>query len=143
MLYVATGDELQPSPSPSLKVGPVRPAVETVKRWFTLPHVSLVGSHMSCGCGFPSIVAEEPVEYFEGMFNEDPERRAKDLASVNALLMLIREALTSGGEVQVFAVWAGDEWEEPAGSIELFIEDLVAERFFFIEHFFYRVRSRA
>jgi hypothetical protein len=31
-----------------------------------LPHVRFIGAHTGCSCGFPSVIAEEPFEYYEG-----------------------------------------------------------------------------
>ena len=63
------------------------------------------------------------------------------LASVRALLDLIRQLLVDSAEVQLYPVWDGDEAETPKGVIATSIEALDPEKFFLNERFFYRVTA--
>jgi hypothetical protein len=69
--------------------------------------VRFIGAHPGCSCGFPHVLAEEPIEYWEGMF--DDQDREDDLRSVESLLVLVREHVTATGEVQLYPVWDGEE----------------------------------
>src|SRR3954451_25186179 len=67
-LYLATRDEQPLSESPALRVEGVTPAAENVRQWFSLPAVRFIGADTGCSCGFRHVVAEEPIEYWDGMF---------------------------------------------------------------------------
>ena len=88
MLYIGTPTELPLDSSNDLKIERVDEGREGVKRWFTHPAVRFVGAHTGCSCGFPSVIAESPIEYFEGMSLPSDDREA-DLRSVRALVELI------------------------------------------------------
>ncbi|HEU4937436.1 MAG TPA: hypothetical protein VFT39_13325, partial [Vicinamibacterales bacterium] len=89
--------------------------------------------------GFPHVIAEEPIEYWDGMF--DAQDREADLKSVESLLALVREHVRATGEVQLYPVWDGEEGKPPKGVINLGVGALNRERFFFNEQFFYRVTA--
>lgn len=141
MLYLATSDDQPLRSSPELSVEEVEASRESVRQWFSLPTVRFIGAHTGCSCGFPHVVAEEPIEYWEGMF--DGHDRDGDLTSVDSLLDLIREHVRSTGEVQLYPVWDGEEGKPPKGIINLGLGALHRERFFFNEQFFYRVTAAA
>lgn len=139
MLYIATAVALPVSSTPEIHVDVVDLHRVAVRRWFSRPEIRFVGAHTGCSCGFPSVVADEPIEYYDGFFDETDHDRAKDLASVRALFALIDDALSQSGLIELFAVWAGDESEPPAGVIQTSRARLDPEKFFFVEHFLYRV----
>ena len=105
---------------------------------FSLPNVRYIGSHSGCSCGFPHIVAEEPIEYFEGMFEDNDDRRA-DLRSLALLLPLVREHVLTSGEVEMYPVWDLEEHEQPTRTIEVPLASLQLETFYFYERFLLRV----
>ena len=84
------------------------------------------------------MIAEEPIDYYDGMFSGGTDRDA-DLSSVRALLNLIREHVSVSSEVQVYPVWDGEEGVRPKGTIELQLDALQPETFFFNQGFFYRI----
>lgn len=141
MLYMATQGDVPVRASPELSVEEVERSRETVRQWFSLPVVRFIGAHTGCSCGFPHVVAEEPIEYWEGMF--DGEDREADLKSVESLLTLVREHVAATGEVQLYPVWDGDEGKPPKDMINLGVGALHRESFFFTEQFFYRVTVAA
>jgi hypothetical protein len=142
LLYMATADDQPLQESPELRVEPVEPLRAEVCQWFSLPVVRFIGAHTGCSCGFPSVIAEEPIEYFEGMPLGGDDREA-DLASVRALLALARERLAVEGRFEWYPVADGDEAVPPKGAIDVCLEELSAETFFFNERFLYRVTSSA
>ena len=139
MLYIGTRQHLPLKSTPDLRIEEV--AVEAVLQWFSLPHIHFIGAHTGCSCGFPSVTADVPIEFYPGMLEGNPEREA-DLRSVGALLELIGEQSSQGDEVQLYPVWNGEEGEPPKGTIELAPDRLVIDEFFFNERFFYRIAGR-
>ena len=140
MLYLAAAAEIAVSESPAIRVEPLGAERESVRHVFSLPHVRFVGAHTGCSCGFPSIVAEEPIEFFEGMFEGDTDYE-QDLESTRALFDLVQPHVSSG-LVELYPVWDGEEALPPKGTIELRFEELTVARFFFVERFLYRVVAR-
>ena len=134
MLYMATSHEPPRIETPQLRTEDVDSRRTAVRQWFSLPVVTFVGAHTGCSCGFPSFGADQPFEFYEGIFDERDEREA-DLASLRALLDLLRSL---DGDVQLYAVWDGEEGEPPKGSLDLDPGAVDPARFFFIERFLYR-----
>jgi hypothetical protein len=141
MLYIATEGDLPVRSSPELSVEQVESSREAVRQWFSLPVVRFIGAHTGCSCGFPHVVAEEPIEYWDGMF--DGQDRDDDLKSVDSLLVLVRDHVRATGEVQLYPVWDGEERSAPKGVISLGVGALKREKFFLNEQFFYRVTTEA
>jgi hypothetical protein len=141
MLYMATQGDQPLRSSPELSVEEVETSREAVRQWFSLPTVRFYGAHTGCSCGFPHVIAEEPIEYWEGMF--DGHDREADLRSVESLLVLVREHVAAAGEVQLYTVWDGEEGSPPKGVISVGLESLNRETFLLTERFFYRVMSNS
>src|SRR5688500_1721859 len=141
MLYLGTRLGVPVKTSADLRIEEVTPAGDSVRQWFSLPHVHFVGAHTGCSCGFPSVTAEVPIGFFAGMFDDHPDRAA-DLRSVRALLEVIREQLSEEDEVQLYPVWNGEEGEPPKGTVNLPPEQLVADQFFLNERFLHRITRR-
>jgi len=138
MLYFASDADVAPVTSVDLYVEPIDADAGVVRQWLTRPEARFIGAHTGCSCGFPFAEADEPVEFFDGMFDGRDDRE-KDLASVRALFRLIDEALERSELVELFPVWTGDEADAPIGVLHVRRRDLDAERFLFTEHFLYRV----
>jgi hypothetical protein len=138
MLYLAAESDVPlraPTNPPSdLSVEEVDIARDAVRQWFSMPTVRFIGSHTGCSCGFPSVIAEEPIGYFDGMFDGDGDREA-DLRSVRALLALIHEHVRTSGEVQLYPVPDGDEPLPPKGKIDIAVDTLAPASFFLNERF--------
>lgn len=140
MLYIATEAEEPVSATPAFSIEEVDAADDAMIRpSFSLPNIRLIGAHTGCSCGFPSVSAEEPVHYFDGMF-DDSSDRTEDLESVRALLVLIRRHTVHGHRVEMFPVWFTDQGFPPKGTITLDASSLEPETFFFNRDFFYVVR---
>jgi len=69
MLYVATHGDLLLQKSPGMSVEEVEAGRAAVPQWFSLPVVRFIGAHTGCSCGFSHVMAEEPIEYWKGMFD--------------------------------------------------------------------------
>ena len=39
--------------------------------------IRFIGAHTRCSCGFPSVSAEQPIEYYDGMLGEPGEISAR------------------------------------------------------------------
>lgn len=140
LLYVATSGEQACFETDVLKVEEVDPARESVRQWLSLPVVRFVGAHTGCSCGFESVIANEPFEFYEGMFEYDKDNE-DDLRSMQALVALIRQHVARDGRVELFPVWDGDEPKPPLGTIEKRLSALQPETWFFVQHFLYRVTA--
>lgn len=138
-LYLASEVELPLRVSDDISVD--RPGVEgnAVRPWLSLPEMYVVGAHTGCSCGFPRSAADEAVAWHEDLFDERSEDRIKDVASMQALLIVIDELLAQSQSVELFPVWSGAEEEEPLGMVELRRQEIVPARFVFTEQFLYRV----
>lgn len=141
MLYIATPEELPSASTPDFSVGPVAEGRRGVEQWFSHPAVRFVGAHTGCSCGFPSVIADTPIEYFEGMVLESDNREA-DLRSVRGLLALLREAAIRVDRIELYPVADGDEAKPPKGRIEWRLDALDPERLFFNEGFMHVVHLR-
>ena len=140
MLYIGTREALPLVSSADLRIEAVAPAREGVMRWFSNPEVRFVGAHTGCSCGFPSVIAESPVEYYEGMsldsdasHSRSPQRASSD--------RIASETATRTACIELYPVADGDEPTAPKGVLEWELGALDAERLFFDEGFRHIVRS--
>lgn len=121
-----------------------------VRGRFTTPHVSYVASHKGCGCGYNAD------EYLCGDYHEFAEvvdllealtadERQDFLASQRSRERLrdVVTAALAGGEVQVFACWAGDENVAALEHQEVDAEWCARQLQPLAERVLYRVRSPA
>jgi hypothetical protein len=140
MLYLATSNDQPLRTSPDLSVEAVDPSREAVRQWFSLPTVRFIVAHTGCSCGFPSVIAEEPIEYYDGMFpDRDAEERPADLRSVRSLVAMVQAHVEASGEVQLYPVWDGNEASPPKGTINVRLDALNRDTFIFTEQFLYGV----
>lgn len=141
MLYLAAQVPIPAIGNADISVEAIEERRTVVSQWFSLPEVRFIGAP-GCSCAFPHVIAEEPIEWFEGFFDDDDDDdRESELASVRALFGLIQSLLSQSSEVQLYPVWDGQEAVSPKGRIELELPSLVPERFFFTERFFYRITN--
>jgi hypothetical protein len=141
MLYIGTAEDLRVESSTDIRVEIVEPARQVVAQWFSQPVVRFVGAHTGCSCGFPSVISESAIEYYEGMSLESDDRPA-DLRSVRALITLLGEATGSSSRVELYPVADGDEAKPPKGVIEWRLASLDPERLFFNERFMHVVHDQ-
>jgi hypothetical protein len=143
MLYIATTGDQPCFESDLLNVEDVEPRRDAVRQWLTLPVIRFVGAHTGCSCGFRHITANEPIEYYEGMFAYESERddATQARASLSALMAMIRAFVERDGAIELLPTWNGDEGEPPLGTIDKTVGELQPETWFFIERFLYRVTA--
>lgn len=139
MLYIGSREGLPERRTPDLSVEPVEDARSSVVRWFSQRVIQFVGAHTGCSCGFPSVVAESVIEYYDGMW-PDSNDRPDDLRSVSALIQLLRAALDAGEPIELYPVWDGDEAAAPKGVVQWSLERLAPETLFFNQQFMHVVR---
>src|SRR5215212_7985425 len=107
-VFIASASEIPLAESPDMSVQEVSESELRVGRFFSLPHVRYIGAHTGCSCGFPHVVAESAIEWYEGFFEDASEdERSKDIASVRNLFALIAEQLNTSEEIQIYSVWNG------------------------------------
>jgi hypothetical protein len=140
MLYIGTGSDLPPLTGADLSIEPVEEARLPVRQWFSQPFVRFSGAHTGCSCGFPNVMAESPIEYYDGMLKEAAQRSA-DLRSVRALIAVIARMVECDGRIELYPVWDGEEALPPKGLIELDLRSLEPEQFFFNERFMHVVEG--
>ena len=140
-VFLASASEIPLYESPEISVQVVSDSEKGVGRLFTLHHIRYIGAHGGCSCGFPHVIAEQPVEWHEGFFESEDEDRSKDLTSVRGLFALIATQLEHSTEVQIYPVWNGDEEKASKGTIDLAFSELDPERFFFNEQFLHRIHK--
>ena len=107
-------EEMPPLP---LSVRPVTGSEELVRAHFTKPYAYFLGSHTGCSCGF---------QYGEGV-EEDAEGRE----SVRALGAFLEKAVESGGPLELFACWDGDEAQPPSKSEVVSARDFTGDAYEF------------
>jgi hypothetical protein len=133
MVYIASDQPLPRSPQGEKTPGfyivdaPEKPGL---REQFSLPHLCYAGSHTGCGCGF------QVGEYAGSGVEEDHQDRAE---SRSALAAFLREQLTAGRTLELFACWDGDEEKKPVRSGQIAPEQLVTEFTFFEDGDFFRL----
>jgi hypothetical protein len=140
-LYIATTGDQPCFETDLLNVEDIEPGWTAVRQWLSLPVVRFVGAHTGCSCGFRSVKATEPIAYDEGLFYEDERTAATKRASLSALMAMARAFAERDGEIEMLAIWEGDEWEPLLGTIDKTVSDLQPQTWFFIERFLYRVTA--
>lgn len=142
-LYLGTASEQPLLDSADLGVEAVDARRASVWQWFTLPQIRFVRAHGTCGCGFPHLISDTTLEWEEWLapvLAQSDDREA-DLRSVRAVIELIGRHVRETGLVELYPVADGSEHLAPKGTIELTLDTLVAERFFFTEQFLHRVSA--
>ena len=139
MLYLGSRKPLPLRRSEYLSIEPVSKAAEVVRDHVRREYVYFAGSYSGCSCGFPSVVAESAIDYFEGVFDDTSADREKDLASVRELMTVIDEALGGQPDCVLFPVWNGSEGAAPKGDVRWDRNTMSTERFLLTEQFRYTI----
>ena len=139
MLYLASDHDLALREESHLRIQNVDTDRDAIRQWLSHPHVRYIGAHKVCGCGFPHVIADEPVEYHDGIFDEDDPARADDVRSVRALFGIIAECLRHSDAVELLPVWVGNEGDRPLGGLALSLSEQDPAEFLFTEAFLYRI----
>ena len=90
-VYLASATEIPVRTTAEVSVERLDDIGQPVHHWRSLRNVRYVAAFDGYGCGFPSVVAEEPIEWFDEMF-DDVEDRERIIASVRALTVLLKSA---------------------------------------------------
>ena len=94
---------------PEFSIEEISPTADSVRQWFSLPIIRYIGTHTGCSCGFHHVVAEGPVEYWDGMFEYDDNNGEdqKTVRTAASLIDLIHEKLTLTDEIQMYPLGRG------------------------------------
>jgi hypothetical protein len=138
-IYLATDAPIAANHGAAISADLVDPEANPVGRWLSSTHVYRLHGRQECGCGFPYVVAEEFIKYFEGMF-EDWGERDEEVENARGLLGLCAMSLETAASVEIYPVWDGDESLPPKGSVEKSLSELVPEQLVLTERFVLRVR---
>lgn len=139
-IYLATDATVAANHGAAISADLVDPEANPVCRWLSESHVYRLHGRQECGCGFPCVVAEAFIEYFEGMF-EHREERDEEVENARGLLDLCAIALGTTAAVEIYPVWNGDESLPPKGSVEKNLSELVPEQLVLTERFVLRVKN--
>jgi len=140
MLYLASAAPIAAAPTAGLGIESVPDVVlARLRDKLSLPHVCLVVVG-TCSCDFPQSGCDRQVEYEDWMGHSEAQR-ATEIASLRALILLVRSALAATGTVEIYPVWNNEEGDAVGGRVEARIDDLAPERFMFTEGFLYVLRA--
>ncbi|HEX5719828.1 MAG TPA: hypothetical protein VF179_26980 [Thermoanaerobaculia bacterium] len=137
-IYLAADVPIAANHGAAISAALVDPQVNPVGRWLSSSHVYRLQGRQESGCGFPYVVAEEFIEYFEGMF-EDWGERDEEVENARGLLGLSAISLETAAAVEIYPVWDGDESLPPKGSVEKSLSELVPEQLVLTERFVLRL----
>jgi hypothetical protein len=138
-IYLATDTPIAANHGTAISAHLVDPQTNPVGRWLSNSHVYRLHGRQECGCGFPYVVAEVFIGYFEGIF-DDWEERDEEVENARGLLGLCAISLETAAAVEIYPVWDGDESLPPKGSVEKSLSELVPEQLVLTERFVLRVR---
>jgi hypothetical protein len=120
-LYLASDRELPEVPwdeaAPAFNTQPLTESEVPVKKQFSLPFVTYLGSHHGCGCGFIPSDFDEP---------DEKENRKK---TVQALLLYLGEILKNGLQLEMFLCWEGDQLEIPVKRKTMSVNEFMSSEF--------------
>jgi len=140
MMYLGSSVRLRIRKEPSISVVSLRSDQEVVRNYLRdEPHVYFIGSHTGCSCGFPSSIAESPVEYFEEMFDESNSDRMDNIASVHELLLVLDECLVDSDHCVLLPLWNGTESNAPKGDVNWKRDEMFPDTFVVTEQFRYTI----
>ena len=113
-----------------------------IRQWFSKKHVYFIGAHTGCSCGFPSVSATEPMDYYDGLFDEeDEEERQKDIRSMSALIDLLRTLTTTNETVEVLPAWYNNLGSAPRGRLRVDVTVLEPGKAFFNQDYIYEMKA--
>lgn len=137
VVYLGTAERPDAFSTREVGVDATRENEVSVRRWFSLPVVRTIGIPPgNCSCGFRHVVAEEEVEWFAEMWDDEPPDELEARRRITAVLRAILERERA---IELYALWSGRECDEPRWRVDKSQAWLDPERFFVQERMFYRV----
>ena len=138
LFFIGTNKELPKIPfnkaTPALNTAAITTDQRPVKKHFSFPYVTYIGSDQKCGCGFQGgPVQDEDMSAAMGIQASGPENRA-------SLVEFIREHLADHTHVEIYGCWAEDYDEEKTYEAEITLQDILAKEFSFEERGLYSVK---
>lgn len=134
LLYVSAPQPLTPVTGPDLSLSRLPERASQVVQHFRFPHVYLLIAHGECSCDFPSVIASEPLEWYEGLFNENWPR-AEQLRSATALAEWLKATASEGSPLELYPISYDDEGKRPLGRVRWSVRDMHPERLIFTQGF--------
>ncbi|MBI1189988.1 MAG: hypothetical protein GC200_04810 [Tepidisphaera sp.] len=111
---------IRPDAATHLSVTPLEqtnPALASLSRILSFPHISVVGAHTGCGCGFQGTNLDHA---------EDPD----DIRTSRLLLShYLAARLKEGAHLQIYACWAGDERRPSRSQRSITSEEIASHSF--------------
>lgn len=137
VVYLGTSESPDAFSTQEVGVDPIHESESSVRQWFSLPFVRTIGIPSgNCSCGFRHVVAEQEIEWFQEMWEDEPPEQLETQRRITALLraVLERERL-----IELYALWSGQESDEPRWCVDRSEAWFDPARFFVQEQMFYRV----
>lgn len=141
MLYLGSHTPLELRKNAWLSLESLQEEAQAVRQHVRRDHVYFVGAHTGCSCGFPHVLAETVIEYFDGLFDDHSPERESDLASVRELISVIDKALEHHPDCVLMPVWDGEETAEPKGDVSWDRMAMSCETFILTEGFRYTIHA--
>jgi hypothetical protein len=133
VLYLNAGVPLTERQGADFSVQRPRLIHETkVRKHLHPPFIYELGSYEGCGCGFPHVLAEEVIEFYEELFDGQDERE-EELRSVTELFRLIDTALQQSPLCILYPIWDGNEGLPVKGKVFGNRKSMQEERFLLTE----------
>ena len=137
VVYLGTTEPPDEFSTQQIGLDPVRDSEVAVRQWFSLPVTRTIGIPAgNCSCDFRQVLAEEEVEWFQEMWEDDSPEVFEIQHRITSLLRAILQRERS---IELYAIWSGQESDEPRWRVEKSQEWFDPERFFVQERMFYRV----
>jgi hypothetical protein len=141
MLYLGSQRPVELCKNAWLSIESLQEEARAVRRHVQRDHIYFVGAHTGCSCGFPHVIAETEIAYFDGLFDDQSPGRESDLASVRELLTVIDKVLEHHPDCVLLPVWNGEEVAEPKGEVRWDRRTMSIETFILTEGFRYTVHG--
>jgi hypothetical protein len=137
LLYIATDVPLAVGTTGKLTVEEVESEVlAELQSIFSKPGIRYVGVGGGCSCDFRHVMAEEPFDYYDGMFDhEDDDERRQAIAVMSELLGLVQDRMPRS--VELLPAWDRERVSQSNGTCTVRLSEVRPERFFFIEDYLY------
>jgi hypothetical protein len=108
-----------------------------IKNHFSFPEVIYLGSDESCGCGFRHALLEYDENSWMDVVDTYSENEQKNH---NNLVNFIKNNLKEEEYFELYTLWDGDFNEKPLNFLNINLNDIQNQNFYFKERAFYKCK---
>ena len=105
-----------------------------VIKHFSTKHVLYAGSSEGCGCGFQHALIDKDNTWLPVINENKSDELNNDMTQLHEY---VTNLINQGGNVELYACWAGDYEEVPLSQLDVHSEELLSRDFFLKERGFY------